>query len=133
MDNHSYIPTRKKRVRYKFITPNMVVDQKPGDNSISYFYQICTFPNPYDNMYHARKFTFTGKNEILDIKYYKLNKKQYKKFRRTAPPHRYACYNTYTLKNINFPTIAQLFTSKSNILETNYNYSGYAPFHKYYN
>ena len=129
--NNPYIPTRKKRIRYRFITPSTVVDENPSDTSLHCYYQVCTFANPYDHFYHARKIIFNGKNEILDTKYYKINKAQYKKFRKNFPLHKYALYNTHTLDNINFPTIAQLFTAQSDILQMNYNYSGFAPFHKY--
>jgi len=132
-NNNNYIPSRKKRIRYKFITRNTVVDEKPGDDTINYFYQISVFKNPYDGYYHARRFSFNGngKKGFLDVKYYNLTKKQYKKFRREAPPHKYKCYNTYTLENINFPTLADMITSQSNILERNYKYSGFSPFHRY--
>jgi len=131
MNNNDYISTRRKRIRYNFITPNTVVDEKPGDTSINFFYQISTFPNPYDHKYHLRKYAFNSKHEFINVKYYKLTRKQYKNFRRKMPLHKYKCFNTYTLKNINLPTLFDILTSQSNILETNYMYSGFAPFHKY--
>jgi hypothetical protein len=125
------IPTRKKRIRYKFITPSIVEDTKPEDKSINYYYQIALFPNIHDHTYHLRRFSFYGKNEFIDVKYYKLNKQQFKKFRKNTLPHKYKGYNTYTLYNINPPTLSDLFTSRSDILRMQYNHSGWSPFHKY--
>jgi len=128
--NNKY-STRKNRVRYHFVTPSEVEDKNPDDDKITYFYQICLFPDLYDNMYNLRIFLINGKQEFLDIKKYKLTKHQFKDFRKKTLPHKYKGYNTYTLDNIGYPTLADFLVSQSDILETNYNYSGFAPFHKY--
>lgn len=129
--NNEYINTRKKRVRYHFVTPTIVEENKDAKKPIIFFYQICTFKNPDNGMYHLRRFTINSKNEFMDIKNYILTKKQRKKFLRETKCHKYKCYDTYTLENINYPSLADIMTSQSDILSMRYNYSGFAPFHKY--
>jgi hypothetical protein len=129
--DHNYISTKKKRVRYSFVTPTNVVENKQNIRPIIYIYQICIYKNPYDHKFHLRRFAVSPNNEFIDLKYYKLDKKQCKKFVKSTPPNKYKSYSTYSLENIEYPTLSDIFLSQSDILESNYNYSGYAPFHKY--
>ena len=100
MDNR--INTRKKDVRYYFVTPSIVKENKPA--LINYYYQVCNFP--YKEKYAMRRYAIDPEYNILEIKQYLLTKKQLKKFYRTHLEHKYKRYNTYTLKNIFPPTIS---------------------------
>lgn len=131
VSSDEFIKTKKNRVRYQFITPTQVEENKDAIKPIVHFDQICTFKSPYDGMYNLRRFFINSKYDFIDIKQYKLTKKQYKQYIKTTKPQKYKCYSTYELKNIDYPSIANIMTSQSNILDINYDYSGFAPFHKY--
>ena len=124
---HDEVRTRKKNVHYNFVKPRRVEPMqtvvRPG-----VFYQVCTFRNPHTEKYHMRKFITGEKNQFLSVTDYKLTSKQYKKFFRIKKPFEYRCYDVYDLKNINYPTLSDINTSKSDILTNSYNYTGYAPF-----
>lgn len=130
--NNNYIPTKKKITKYTFLTPPKNNDNNIKDN-ISFFYQICTFPHPAfknSKKFHMRKFVINDKNEFISINDYYLSKKQCKKFFEIKKPHEYKCYHVYSLDDINYPSLAEISTLKSDILSHDYNYSGYAPFNR---
>ena len=128
-----FIKTKKKRVRYQFITPTQVKENKDAIKPIVHYDQICTFKSPDDGLYNLRRFFINDKYDFVNITAHKLNKKQYKKYIKETKPQKYKCYSTYELKNINYPSIADIMTSQSNIFEIDNDYSGFAPFHKYSN
>lgn len=126
--NNNYIPTRKKRTRYKFVKPSDINTIEETTQQIKFYYYICTFKNPDDGKYHMRKFVINGKNEFMSINDYKLSKSQCKKFFSIYKSHEYKCFSKFTLDDVNHPTLADIMTSKSDILANNYDYTGYAPF-----
>lgn len=97
-------------------------------SDVSAFYQICSFRNPTTKAFHVRKFVINNKNEFANVKEYFLSRKQYKKLLEVKTPNEYKCFNTYDLKNIAYPTEADILVSKSQLLNNSYNYTGYAPF-----
>jgi len=124
-----YIPTKKKRTRYQFISPKKEDPYKPiYDDNIYVFYQMCTFLNPKTKTYNVRRFIINSKNEFVNMKEYNITKKQYKKFIMTTKKHKYKCYSTYSLKYIDYPNMGDILTAKSNILSKNYDYTGFSPF-----
>lgn len=129
MDNN-FINTRKKRVKYTFKKPpsNDLRDIEPNEEEISFFYQVASFPDPSMNRYHVRKFVISGNNRFLDVREYRLTKKQLKKFYLEKKPHEFKRYAVYTLEDIGYPLMAEIITSRSDILSQDYNYSGFAPF-----
>jgi len=130
----NYVLPKDNRLKYQFVTNETEEirqrheKQKEYNNQMSYFYQITTFPDPQSNKFHMRKFTINGNNEFLDIRDFNLTKKQCKSFYVTKKPQEYKRYDLYNLNSIKYPTLAEIYTSKSNILQTNSDYTGYAPF-----
>jgi hypothetical protein len=134
---NDYISTKKKRTKYSFITSDKSTKEKEKDkfqenfstkHEYTYFYQLCDFKNPNNNFYHLRKFTVNRKNEFESIKNYYLIKSQYKKFLKTNRPHTYKRFNRTSLDRVDPPSYFDINTSKSDILATDSNYTGYAPF-----
>jgi len=125
--NNKFIPTRKKRIKYQFVTRKEpeIANTK---NNISFYYQICTFPQPNTKRFNMRKFIINGNNEFIGIKNFNLTKKQCKKFFKYKKDHEYKCYTTYTLDDVALPTLSDITLSQSSILSNNYNYTGFAPF-----
>jgi len=121
-------PTIKPRTKYVFATSNNVEEEEQLNNTISYFYQICIFPVPKTKLYNMRKFVINGKNEFVDIKDYQLTEDQCKKFYDSKKKHEYKCFSTFSLDNVNTPTLNDVNTAKSNILTNEYSYTGFAPF-----
>ncbi len=126
--NSDFIPTKKKRTRYTFISPSEKSDDQVASDNINFYYQICTFPGPQTNKFHMRKFVINSKNEFIAINDYHLNKKQCKKFFAIKKPHEYKCYSVYSLDEVNYPNLSEVLTSKSDILSNSYDYTGFAPF-----
>lgn len=112
-------------IKYTF---NHKSDSSNSIDNISFFYQICIFPDPSTNKFHMRKFIVNGDNNFLQVKNFRLSKKQYKKFFSLNKPHEYKCFSVFSLDHVNFPSLSDILLSKSNILSTDYNYSGFAPF-----
>jgi hypothetical protein len=120
---------RKNKIKYKFIQQKIDDDQL--DNSIDdikFYYQICTFPDQFNNKYHMRKFVINNDNEFIAINDYHLNKKQCKKFFSIKKPHEYKCFSCYSLEDINYPNMSDILMLKSDILSNDCDYSGFAPF-----
>ena len=118
-------------IKYRFVTPSDSSKQGQGQgdsDDFTFYHQICTFPNPYNNKYHMRKFVINGNNEFEDVKDFYLSKKQCKKFYKIKKPNEFKCYHVYSLDDIDYPNMSDVLTSKSQILGTNYDYSGFAPF-----
>ena len=128
--NYNSTFSRKKRTKYQFVSTRDIENfQNTEDNEIkSLYYQVCTFPEPKTGRFHMRKFIINNNNEFIDIKNFKLTKKQCKQFCSTTKPHQYKKFNTYDLENVSYPCLADILTSQSNILSTDYTYSGFAPF-----
>ena len=127
---NNYIPTKKKRVKYHFVTSKGKF-QFQNNRPLKFFYQICTFPNITDGLYHIRRYTIDQNDRFVDIKYFRINKKQLKKLFKTTKPHCYKCYSTYTLESVNPPTIGEIMIMTSDILDHDYSFTGWMPFHKY--
>jgi hypothetical protein len=119
--------TRKKNMVYKFV-PSFQENISDIDDKKVFFYQITTFENPRHNRYNLREFCLNNNNEILDVKLYWLTKKQYKKFIAQKKSNEYKSYNVYDLTHVKYPTLYDIETSKSELLNYNDNYTGFANF-----
>ena len=115
-----------KKIRYKFV--NEESDNDSMDDMFSFYYQICTFPDPHSKKFHMRKFIINGKNEFVDVLDFKLSNKQCKKFFAIKKKHEYKCYPMHNLNNVDYPNMGDILMSKSDILGNDYDYSGFAPF-----
>lgn len=128
--HRNVIPTQKKRTRYSFIPRSEYQDRNRVDpnSTLTFYYQICMFKNPDDNKYHMRKYVVNGNNEFINIKDYRLNSKQNKKFYSMKKQHEYKRFGVFHLDNVPPPSLFDVSTSKSDILGKDYDYTGYAPF-----
>ena len=118
----------KNRPTYQFVTHRDTTMLPKTPEEICFVYQICTFPNPKTQRYHMRKFTLNGNNEFIDLRNYNLSKKQCKKFFKIKKSNEYKCFHTYSLDNIEYPKMADISLSRSNLLSQNNDYTGFAPF-----
>lgn len=134
-----YVSTKKNRIKYNFTTPDTQQDQEKFQENfstkhdINIFYQICNFRNPNTKKFHLRKYSVNRKNEFvyhdgMPYKEYLLNKAQHKKFHKTNRPHQFKRYNLDTLERIKQPSYFDISTAKSDMLATDSEYTGYAPF-----
>ena len=103
-------------------------DPIPENTQQLSFIQIGSFPNPKTNLYHVRRFIVNQNNEIVGIKEYFLNKKRYDKLLRHKKRNQYKLYALYNLNVVNYPCASDILLLKSDILGSDYNYSGFAPF-----
>lgn len=126
--NNNFIPTKKKKARYHFVTRKEPDHYENDADDYTFYYQICTFPNPRTNRFDMRKFIINKNNEFVAVKEFNLTKKQCKKFYNYKKTHQFRNYPVYTLNDIDYPSISDILTAKSDILRNNYDYTGYAPF-----
>ncbi len=130
-DNGSYIPTRKKRVKYHFVKSlneeNEENVETTYQNSLSY-YQICIFANPRTKRHHVRKFILNRKNEFESIKDYFISERRYKKLLQIKNVNEYKCFSTYNLQGIEYPTLSDISMARSDMIAQDHGYYGYAKF-----
>lgn len=115
------------RQRYQFISHDSYKNRK-DDKSLTYFYQLATFPHPKNGKYHMRKFIINSKNNVHDVNDYLLDKDQYDRFLKSKKINEYKLYSVYSLNDVNYPTGGEILASKSDMLNNNFDYTGFAPF-----
>lgn len=92
------------------------------------FYQLASFMDPKKCRFHIRKYKINDNNEFVSIKEYYLPKKIYEKLIKSKRPNSYKMYTVYNLSIVNHPTLSDILTAKSSMLENNNYYYGAAPF-----
>lgn len=92
------------------------------------FYQICIFPNPINNLFEIREIIIGGQNEIVSYKDLKLEKKNKKKLLQLLKENQYKLYSTYSTKHIGAPTCSDISVARSDMINTDNKYTGYAAF-----
>jgi hypothetical protein len=117
----------KKNAIYHFVSNNDIPNEYNGEKP-THFYQLASFANPKTGTHNMRKYTINYLNEFLNVEIFNLTKKQYNHFLKDKKLQKYKLYNVYDLKLVSHPTIHDIMTSKSDILQNNYDYTGYAPF-----
>lgn len=110
---------------YKFV--NSFDKQEPIINNKT-FLQIATFPNSKTKLFHVRKFTINNDNQFIGIKDYYINLCTYNKLLNKRRRNEYKLYAVYDLNTVDVPSLSDIFILKSDILGTDYNYYGSAPF-----
>ena len=121
--------TRKKKLVYTFVTKFRGEDQLQDiDDTKTYFYQIATYAEPQYGKYNIREFCLNGRNEILDVQVYWVAKKEYKRFKASKKCNEYKAYDVYNLANINYPTAYDIHTCRSDLLNHDDDYTGFAAF-----
>lgn len=123
MDQH-----RKKKMVYKFVTRFDDDNLQDIDDTKTFFYQIASFAEPQYGKYNIRQFCLNSKNEILDVKTNWVSKKEYKRFKSIKKCNEYKSYDVYNLNTVNYPSIYDINTCRSDLLSCNDNYSGFASF-----
>ena len=115
--------------KFRFI-PNTNKQLSNGNynpGSINYF-QIASFANPHTNKYHLKRFMINENNQFIGIKEYHLKKCQLDKFILTKKQNEYKMFSSYSLSNISYPNNGDISMARSQILEEDSLYSGYAKF-----
>lgn len=92
------------------------------------FIQIASFPNPKTKLYHIKRFIIDQNNEFAGIKEYFLSKRRYDKLLQRKKRNQYKLYAVYNLNTVNYPSMSDILMLKSDILGSNHNYYGFAPF-----
>jgi len=106
-----------KEVKFKFVDPNKYFGGTNAVNDeIITFYQVCHFENPETKKYEIKKYFVNQNNEIVNFKFFKLDKNEHDKFIKLKPPNKYKLYSVYSLSMIKNPTLDDIETSRSRIL-----------------
>lgn len=122
--------SKTNNIKYKFIQQNRGTNFTNDEsiNDIKFYYQICTFPIQDSDKYHMRKFVVSNNNEFIAINDYYLSKKQCKKFFAIKKTNEYKCFPHYSLEQVTYPSTSDILMLKSDLLENDNSYSGYAAF-----
>ncbi len=104
--------------KYNFITkPSQQNElQYNPAPTITKFYQVCLFKNPWSNKYHIRKITFDEMGKCHDVSEHRLSNSQFEKFKKKYKSNQYKCYSTHSLNEIKFPTGGEMLIAESNLL-----------------
>lgn len=78
------------------------------------FYQICQFP--INKKYEVRKLVFDEFGELVSNRETKLKKEVLDKFLSKCKPFKYCIYPTYQLNIVDLPTLDEISTARSQIL-----------------
>lgn len=120
-NNNDFIKTKKKRVRYEFVSRKDVEEQNNNyAGQMTDYYQICAFRNPKNDKFHMRKFVLDEKDNIMSVREYYLSERKCKQFFKTKNEHQYRCYPSYDLDNVNYPVMGDILAAKSPLLANNY-------------
>jgi hypothetical protein len=121
----------KNDKKYNFIKASNPQDEfhyKP-EQSITKFYQVCLFKNPWSNKYHVRKLVFDEYGYCLDVVEHKLSQHQYDKFKKKYKGNQYKSYSAYSLDDIKPPSGGEMLTAESSLLGDGQNsFNGYSSF-----
>lgn len=109
---------------YQFVD-NLDKTEKP--EYITYFYYFSIYPNPQTNLYQMAKFYINGDNLIIQREYFNINKKQLKKYTGFLNINLFKLLPVYNISQADLPNLSDIIASKSEILNNNFNYTGYAP------
>lgn len=115
--------------RYEFIhhkTPSMY-DHDTILKPLKY-YQICAFPNPKTQHYEVREVYVNEYDEITKYATIHISYNDYQRLLRALRDNKYRIYATYTLSYINLPTCADVTLARSEMLNIDNSYSGFAQF-----
>jgi len=116
-----------KKVYYSFNCDKAEENNNFHLNSTE-FYQFCTCQHPDTEKYYMRKFEVNEKNEFISVKRYRLTEKKLKEMIKKIPEHRFTLHSTYDFKGVDYPGMAEITLSRSDILGKASDYTGYAPF-----
>lgn len=92
------------------------------------YYQIATYPHRQSHLFHVKKYLFDPSFEQLNEKEYWLSRKQIDKLMKSKPEHQYKTYPVFDLYEIQQPKMAELMVAASDMMASDYDYSGCAPF-----
>lgn len=114
--------------KYNFITPSSqsIYDDVPL--KVIKFYQICAFPNPKNGIFEIRETIINGNNDIDSYRTIHVHEKTKKRLLKSLRENRYRLYATNTLTYIEHPNCNDISLARSEMLNEDSIYSGFAPF-----
>jgi len=114
-------------MKYVFVsqddTPEVGIQQKPIK-----FYQICAFPNPKNEKYEVRVVKINDDDKIISFDIYSVTKETKKKLLSVLRANLFKIYATFTLDGTKLPSLSDISTARSKMINDDNNYSGFAPF-----
>ena len=92
---------------------------------IQTFYQICKFPNKY-NKINVRKINIDEFGNFNNIKEKEYNIEKIQNFIKQKKVNKYKTYPTNNLSLVGLPNPNEIYSSMSELLNNNDNYTGYS-------
>lgn len=114
-------------VKYRFVPKKrdiMTNDHVKYDPVI--YYQIALYKTKRG--YEVRRVFIDGEDRVRDVRVAYFSKDRVEKFVETKKSNLYKVYPVYSLKNIPYPSTADITTARSEMILVDHNYSGYAPY-----
>ena len=91
-------------------------------------YQICAFPNPKNGKFEVREILIDGDNNIKTYRVLNLDEHAHKKLLRALRDNKYRLYSVFSLNNIELPDRNDIALARSDMLNMDNDYIGYAKF-----
>ena len=113
-------------VKYTFVNKHTYNTQNKVNDDYIYYFQVATYIHPFKNGYHVKRHTVDSENNLINVKDYYINKKQMNKLIKKYP-NKFKFYSVYELDDISIPKLGDINTARSELLSSNYSYSGFAP------
>jgi hypothetical protein len=108
----------------KFVSKNEDMLYNPKKELTS-FYQICKI-SCGKNYHTVRKVVIDEHGYTVSVKEHNYKKKRLEKFLQNTPVNKYEIYPTHDINLINPPEPGTILAAKSQLLNTDNKYSGYA-------
>jgi hypothetical protein len=114
--------------QYVFTTPNSASFYTESALSQIKIYQICVFPNPKDGKFEVREVLINGNNNIENFKLMHITKSTHNKLLNALRDNKYRLFSTFTLNTIDLPDCNDIALARSDMLNMDNDYAGYAKF-----
>lgn len=90
------------------------------------YYQLTMYPNYSTNKHHIKKFEFNESGKLISVKEKYISPDEYNKFVNYHSCNRYKLFPDSDLSNISYPTTSEIHMARSDIINNNSSYIGYA-------
>jgi len=103
---------------------NMVYEPDPA---FYLYFQICNTKNPVYNKYFVRRHLYNQYGDLIRASIIKLSENELRKLFKMLKPFQYKIIGYYDFTLVDFPTPGEVLVAQSDILNNDYNMSGYRP------
>ncbi len=119
MDNRKHKFVSRSFQNHMSYIPKIVNDK---------YYQICSYKNPGNGMYHIRRFVINKNHEFTTIESKYVKQRNLNKFFSSHNPAEFTVIPAYDLEQVPYPNMSSVITAQSELLNDKSDYTGFAKF-----